>query len=441
MNYLRRQILTGEIYPMSEQEITRTEIIEKILAKRLSLKAGAELLNLSTRQLIRLKQKYVTFGATALISKRRGKPSNRQYSESYKQKILAIIQENYHDFGPTFAGEKLLECHKLTISKETLRKWMMEIGLWSGKSRKIVNVHQQRARRVCRGELVQIDGSPHAWFEDRGPKCCLLVFIDDATSELLQLHFCEVESANAYFDSCKLYLKRHGRPMAFYSDKHSIFRINIPEAKDSTGESQFGRAMRELGIELICANTPQAKGRVEMANSTLQDRLVKELRLNNICDIESANTFLPTFIKDYNTRFAKTPTSSIDMHRASLPDDGILDLIFSHQHLRKLSKNLELSYNNKIYQIKTDGKGYRMRRSIITVHENSHQKITLRYKNQLLDYQVFDKNNRPAPIIDTKTIDQHLKKNKLSSKKTYKPKPEHPWRNYPNKNQKSSVAA
>ncbi len=422
--------MRGEIYTMSTKELSRIEVAEKILSKRLTQKAGGKQLGLSKRQVVRLVKRYQLYGAVGLLSKRRGQPSNHRYGVLFKQKIIGLVSDNYADFGPTLASEKLLERHELTISKETLRHWMMAVGLWEGKRRKTVMIHPQRTRRSCLGELVQIDGSLHAWFEERAPQCCLLVYIDDATSQRLQLYFCAAETTNAYFEASKIYLKQQGRAIAFYSDKHGIFRVNRPEAKNSTGETQFGRAMRELGIELICANSPQAKGRVERANSTLQDRLVKELRLNNISDIESANAFAAVFIEKHNRRFAKQPASPIDMHRKSLPNDDTLNLIFSHQCQRKLSKNLELSYNNIIYQIKSEGKGYRLRQSSITVCEDNQQQVTLRYKNSSLDYVTFDKKNRPTQIINAKGIERSLEKIKASAKQSYKPSQYHPWRQY-----------
>ena len=189
--------MRGEIYTMSTKELSRVEVIEKILSKRLTQKAGGKQLGLSKRQMGRLVKRYQQYGVVGLVSKQRGQPRNSTYSELFNQKVMRIVFEHYADFGPTFASEKLLERHKLKISKETLRCWMMEEGLWKGKQRKAVVIHQQRARRSCLGELVQIDGSPHAWFEERAPKCCLLVYIDDATSQLLQLYFCEAETTNA----------------------------------------------------------------------------------------------------------------------------------------------------------------------------------------------------------------------------------------------------
>ena len=201
------------------------------------------------------------------------------------------------------------------------------------------------------GLMTQLDGSPHDWFEGRGPRCTLLVFIDDATSKIVAMLFTPQECTQAYFDAIENYIKRYGRPIAFYSDKHGIFRINTPEATEkSTGDTQLSRALKELDIELICANSPQAKGRVERANKTLQDRLVKEMRLCGISTIEAANAYLPEYIEKHNQRFAKEPACSVDAHRQGLPKDDVLHLIFSSQTTRKLSKNLELSYQNIIYQ-------------------------------------------------------------------------------------------
>ena len=228
---------------------------------------------------------------------------------------MTLVRENYIDFGPTFASEKLAEDHGLKVSRETLRKWMQDAGMWlSRKQRR--TFHQPRLRRECFGELIQIDGSDHHWFEDRGPACTLLVFIDDATSTLMHLQFVKSESTFSYFGALERYLEAHGRPVAFYSDKHTVFRVAQQGAQSGHGMTQFGRALNELSIEILCANSSQAKGRVERANRTLQDRLVKELRLAGISDMEDANAFLPDFMERYNARFAKAPRRPDDLHRA-----------------------------------------------------------------------------------------------------------------------------
>src|SRR5664279_6380405 len=228
---------------------------------------------------------------------------------------LSIVRERYADFGPTFAVEKLAELHGCSVSRETLRGWMIADGLWVDRRHRLASPHQPRRRRDCLGELVQIDGSEHAWFEDRGETCTLLAFVDDATSRLMQLRFVASESAFDYFRATRCYLEAHGKPVAFYSDKHGIFRVNAKDAVGGDGITQFGRVLSELNIDIICANSPQAKGRVERAFATLQDRLVKELRLAGISTIAAANAWLPGFIADYNDRFGREPVNAKNLHR------------------------------------------------------------------------------------------------------------------------------
>jgi transposase len=433
------------LHTMSVTEINRLEMIQKVEAKAIKRKQASQMLDITIRQLIRLIKAYRREGACGLISKHRGKTSNRKHDDSFKHNVIDLVKTHYSDFGPTLAAEKLLERHQLEINKETLRQWMIEASLWHGKIRKATTLHQMRTRRSCFGELVQIDGSHHDWFEGRADKCCLLVFIDDATSRLLELRFEPCESAVGYFNAIRNYLKRYGRPIAFYSDKHGIFRVNIPEAKNGTGETQFGRAMKELGIEIICANTPQAKGRVEKANGTLQDRLIKELRLRNINDIATANAFLPEFIEAYNKRFAVTPANSTDIHRKEIPNEEILNLILSFQYQRILSKNLELSYNNVIYQIKIPGQGYGLRHAKIKVCDNQAGEIKLLYKNKILPYEIFDKKNQVVEVVNRKEINAKLDQFSKTDGQSigYKPKPNHPWRQtykHLNVNQDNKVA-
>ena len=225
---------------------------------------------------------YKTRGPAGLVSKQRGRRSNRSYAASFKAYALSMVGERYHDFGPTLAAEKLAEEHAVFISKETLRQWLIEAGLWTPRRERARQVHQPRYRRDCLGELIQIDGSEHWWFETRGPKCTLLVYIDDATSRLMHLAFVKSESTFDYLRATRRYIEAHGKPVAFYSDKHGIFRVNARGAAGGNGMTQFGRALHALNIDIICANTSQAKGRVERAHKTLQDRLVKEMRLAGI---------------------------------------------------------------------------------------------------------------------------------------------------------------
>jgi hypothetical protein len=337
---------------------------------------------------------------------------------------LEQIRNKFIDFGPTLALEKLSEIQDENPSRETLRKWMIADGLWEGKKRKMLKVHQMRERRSRLGELVQIDGSPHDWFEGRGEECCLLVFIDDATSKILQLHFVPVEATFGYFEATRKYIERCGVPVAFYSDKHSIFRINTPENKNG-GETQFQRAVRELGIELICANSPQAKGRVERANGILQDRLVKELRLRGISDIETANAYLPEFMQKYNEKFAKEPKSNVDMHRRLEKSTAELDLIFSEKHERMVSKNLEFSHNNVIYQLQVDGHGYALKGAKIEVYTSAEGVVRLVCLGKERAYKCYEKSKRATPIVEAKEINR-----KVDSFVNWKPAPEHPWRKF-----------
>ena len=303
---------------MSDGELTRLEVLRDLDQRRLTITAAAQLLGLERRQVFRLLKAYRTEGPAGLISKRRGRPGNRGKPEAFRTKVLAIIRERYWDFGPTLAAEKLGELHEIVLGRETVRKWMIADGLWLDRKQRLQRVHQPRHRRECIGELVQIDGCEHWWFEDRGPQCTLLVFVDDATSRLMHLGFVESESTFAYFHATRAYLEAWGKPVALYSDKHGVFRVNQTGALGGDGMTQFGRALDALNIDIICANSSQAKGRVERAHKTLQDRLVKELRLAGASSLAEGNALLPVFMADYNTRFAKPPANGKDLHRPLL---------------------------------------------------------------------------------------------------------------------------
>ncbi len=306
---------------------------------------------------------------------------------------------------------------------------MIEADLWKGKKRRSSKVYQQRERREALGELVQMDGSPHAWFENRAESCCLLVMIDDATGNVLGLGFEPAETTQGYFQLFKTYIKKHGRPLACYHDKHGIFQVNTKEPVSGSGLTQFGRAMKELGIESISANTPQAKGRVERVNKTLQDRLVKELRLQGISDLNSANAFLPKFMQDFNQKFTVSPRSETNAHRQTLPDEKTLDLIFSEQHSRKISKNLEVSFQNRIYQIKTDTPSYTMRGADVTVCRDLNDGISLLYKGKMLSYTVHEKRKKSTQVASTKEINQLVDTLKSDARtRGHIPSADHPWR-------------
>jgi transposase len=412
-----------ELLTMSNREITRLEVMQRLKEKRLTQKEAARMLGISVRQVKRLFRAYKAKGASGLVSQRRSKPSNHRLDPAIVQQAIDLIYEHYRDFGPTLAHEKLTEVHGLRLSDESVRRLMIAEGLWKPKRAKKPSVHQMRERRACFGELVQIDGSDHDWFEGRGPKCTLLVFIDDATGQLGELWFVPEETFFAYSEAARHYFERYGKPLTFYSDKHGIFRVNQPRPLGTTsGLTQFGRAMQELDIQIICANTPQAKGRIERANQTLQDRLVKELRLRGISDIDSANVYLPEFRADFNRRFAVQPRSQHDAHRPLLQTEN-LDLILSHQQTGSLSKNLTVQYNHVIYQIQSDRPGYALRNAQVTVCENAQGEVTILYNHKPLAYSIYHKPTRQAEVVDTKTLDRQIKTPKS-------PAPNHPWRQY-----------
>jgi len=412
-----------ELLTMSNRELTRLEVMQRLKDKRLRQKEAARMLGISTRQVKRLWQAYRKRGAKGLVSQRRGKPSNNRLEAGVKQQALDMIKEKYEDFGPTLAHEKLTEVHKLQISRESVRRMMIEEGLWKPKRAKKPPVHQMRERRACFGELVQIDGSDHDWFEGRGPRCSLLVLIDDATGQLMELWFVAHESFFGYCEAVRHYFERCGKPVAFYSDKHGIFRVNNEQTVGlGSGMTQFGRAMQELDIQIICANSPQAKGRVERANQTLQDRLVKELRLRGISDMDSANAYLPEFREDFNRRFAVAPRSTHDAHRPLLKTEN-LEVILTRQKTGLLSKNLTVQANKIIYQIQSDRPDYTLRHAQVTVCENAKGEVTILYKNKPLSYTLYHKPPRQAEVVDTKTLDYQIKTPKP-------PAPDHPWRQY-----------
>lgn len=263
---------------MSDKEIQRLAVLQDVRDQRITQVRGAEILNLSTRQITRLLQKLNQDGVSGMAHASRGQPGHRHHDDLLKSKCLSIISEHLLGFGPTLAHEKLSSMFDLDIPVETLRRWMTANDLWIPRSKRLKRPYQPRYNRDCFGELIQIDGSYHDWFEGRAAKCCLLVYIDDATGKLLHLRFCEAETTFDYMLSTRAYIEQYGKPLAFYSDKHSVFRVNQKSSQDSK-ITQFGRILNELNIDIIFANSPQAKGRVERANRTLQDRLIKEMRL------------------------------------------------------------------------------------------------------------------------------------------------------------------
>jgi hypothetical protein len=348
-------------------------------------------------------------GAAGLISKRRGRPSNHRLPEEARTLAMAIVRQRYADFGPTLAAEKLAQAHGFQVSRETLRGWMIADGLWLDRRRRLPSPHQPRRRRDCLGELVQIDGSEHDWFEGRAPKCALLAFIDDATSRLMMLRFAASESAFSYFLATRNYLEKHGKPVAFYSDKHGIFRVNSKDGASGKGATQFGRALTELNIDIICANQPQAKGRVERAFGTLQDRLVKELRLAGVSGIEEANAWLPGFIADYNARFGRPPLNGKDLHRPLSAADN-LDEILAWREARVVSKNLTLHFDRMLLLLDPTPLARGLARQKVDVVNYPDGRFAVRHGGADLPFRVFDAISivQPGAIVDNKHLSAAL---------------------------------
>ena len=410
---------TNRILTMSKEEIKRSEILRMADEKRITQSQGAKRIGITQRHFRRLLQRYRERGPKGIISGHRGKPSNNRMPAEKRKNILEKINADYADFGPTLSSEKLWERNGIKVSKETVRQIMIEENLHEPKTRPVEDPHPLRERMKHRGELVQIDGSPHDWLEDRAERACLLVFIDDATSEILAAKFVPAESYFAYVGLFKTYFHQHGLPKAFYSDRFSVFRVNHPNVTTTDAQTQYNRAMKELGIEVIFASSPEAKGRVERANQTLQDRLVKEMRLEGICDYEQANEFLPGYLVKHNHRFAVQPRSMEDRHEP-LQAQNDLDLIFTKRQTRILSKNLEFQYDRIVYQIQTDRPTYALKKRKVTVCENEKGKVTVLLNNKPIQFKRFYKQPKQNPVASSKEIERRV----------YKPAKDHPWRTY-----------
>lgn len=403
---------------MSQEEIKRSGILKMVAEKQIRQKEGAQRIGISERHMRRLLAQYREGGPEAIVSKQRGKMSNNRMSIDKREKVLEKLKTEYRGFGPTLASEKLDERDGLKVSKETVRQIMIEAGLHRPKTRKKDRTHPMRERRKRRGELVQIDGSYHAWLEERAEKACLLLFVDDATSEILAAEFVDHESYLTYTTLCKRYFREYGLPEAFYADRFSVFRDNHSNVTTTDAQTQFERAMTELGIELICAYSPQAKGRVERANKTLQDRLVKELRLAGINDYRAANTFLAQYIPLYNQRFGVLPILSTDCHEPLQPEND-LDLIFTKRFTRTLSKDLQFQFQRTVYQIQTTRPAYALQGRKVDVCQSASGKITVLLNGDQLDFKRFVRQPKRNPVSSGKALQ-------------WKPASDHPWRQYGN---------
>jgi len=400
---------------MSKTELDRTIVIGQVVAKQLPQAKAALMLGLSTRQIKRLVRRFKREGPHALCHRGRGKPSHRQYPKDLIEKVLAHLRTTYVGFGPTLAAEKLKEQERLVVSREWLRQLMIQEGLWQAKTKKHNKIYYPRARRARYGELVQVDGSHHAWFEDRGPKCVALVFVDDATSRLLQVYFCHTENLQGYLEALKRYVLHWGIPQELYTDKHAVFTVNHMRGGEQKGETHFAKTLKQLNIKHHLANTPQAKGRVERMNRVLQDRLIKEFRLNNISSISDANAFMPTFIEDYNRRFAK-PAQSPENKHLSLTDGQRLSLedIFAIEEKRRVSKALTVQYENKVYAIGQVRAIRTLRKRGVMVRKYLNQNIKMFFDGQPLDIKLLEIDHNYKAPLSRKELDIQLDYNHIT---------------------------
>lgn len=394
---------------MSLKEADRYAVIVQVIERTMAQADAAAWLNVSVRQVKRLVRRIRQDGPKGAVSKRWGVPSNARIAAPVRERFVALVREHYADFGPTLACEYLVARHGYTGSAETLRGWMIEASLWKAKRTRVRRIHSPRERRSRLGELVQIDGSPHAWFEHRAGKCCLIAFIDDATGVLLQACFYPVESTNAYLHSLHCQVSAHGRPVALYSDRHSIFTKHDPEDPVPT---QFERALGELNIESILAYSPQAKGRVERAFQTLQDRLVKALRLASIRTIEAANAWLPGYVAQHNARFARVAADATNAHRPYEAGHQDLARICAHQYTRVLSKTLTCQFMGKLLVVITqpDQPRLALRGQRVKVIEHVDGKLELLWGCQELPFRTFERHQHlsASRVADDKLLNARL---------------------------------
>jgi hypothetical protein len=456
--------MEGDRIAMSQRERDRLKFMSAVLDGKRTQKEAARLMNLSERQVRRIQRRLEGEGDAGIIHRLRGRPSNSRIPTARRQKAIEHYRMDMEGFGATFAAEKLLD-RGLKVSVSTLRGWLMAEGLWKRK-RQGAKHRSRRERRECRGELVQADGSHHDWLQGRGPKMALLVMIDDATSEVMA-RFYPAETTEAYMDLLGRYIRERGRMAALYVDGHSVFRSEDRHPDDPQPIlTQVGRALAELGVELIQAGSPQAKGRVERFNGTAQDRLVKELGYRNVTTMEKANrilqeVFLPWFEKECTV----DPQSPNDAHR---PVDKTMDLeaLLSIQEGRSVANDYTIRFQNRIYQLQPPA-WPGLRGGQVTVEKRLDGSLKLRFKGRYLDYKIIQAGALPphprslahgrtpsqvrtkegSAAITTEPCDvrpacgrsgrtpaePYLPQGSqsIAPKRPYRPAPDHPWRMYP----------
>ncbi len=400
---------------MSVKELRRVHVIRHTMEKKLTQVKAGTLLGLTTRHIRRLIERVEQAGDQGLAHRGRGKPSNRRIAARVKATVLRLYERRYGDFGPTLAAEKLTEREGITISDETLRRWLRAHGIDHFTRRK--RPHRAwRERKAHVGELIQLDGSHHDWLEGRGPHGVLMAYIDDASSRVFA-RFYAYEGTIPAMDSFQRYVQHYGIPLAVYADKHTTYHSPAPPTVDDqlagiTPMSQFGRALGELGVELIAAHSPQAKGRVERLFKTVQDRLVKELRLAGSATIEAANRFVEEWLPIYNRRFAVQPAQAADLHRPR-PAGRALDHMLCIKTTRCLRKDFTIAHQGRLYQIHDT---LRATHVLVEGHVDGTMRIT--HQGRTLGFHAIT--SRPMKAAEAKTV--HRPRCPVT------PRPDHPWR-------------
>lgn len=409
---------------MTKKELRKYEVIKKLINGTINGTLAAAQLCCTVRWVKYLKARVLKYEAQGVVHRARGQRGNRAFTKDKVEKIKTIITQSYADFHPTFAAEKLAENYQIVIGKESLRQYMIQWGLWKSKPRKQNKQYRVwRPRKERYGELQQFDGSYHRWFEDRAPECCLLAAIDDATGQPTKLWFDTNESVRAVFGFWSSYIEANGAPSAIYLDKFSTYKINHKAAEDNQELiTQFQRAAQEVGIRLITAHSPEAKGRIERLFGTLQDRLVKELRLRNISTKEEANKFLAeTYIPDFNKKFAVVPAQAGDVHRALSVEEGEkLSAIFSVQHTRTVANDFTIRFKNQWLQLAEAQPTLVRKKETVLIEERLDDGLYIRLRSQYLNFDILPE--RPKKIIDIKLPAL------TRTKSTWKPPANHPWR-------------
>jgi len=416
-----------ELLTLTSKELERIRTLQRVEDGGLSQIQAAQSLGLSVRQVRRLAKALGRDGPRGVLSRRRGATPNNRLNDALRASIIERCRGPYRGFGPTFLAQTLTEHDGITVSREWLRALMIEQKLWRPRARHR-NIHPLRERRPRFGELVQMDGSPHDWFEERGPRCSLLLAIDDATGCITSGRFEPAETTDGYFRLLDAHLLKFGRFCAAYTDKHSIFRYS-GSSTDQDVVTQLQRALDELDIELICANSPQAKGRVERANRTLQDRLIKAMRLAAISTIDAGNAFLPHFIDDHNCRFAVNAALDQDAHRSI---EG-LDLrdILCRKDQRLVTKNLMFQLEDHCFKLVDPySRRHLVSGSRLTILRHHDGHMTVRHADHILEVQAVGKLVRNAPIVGAKDLNEHLNRRIPDPRKVRKPAANHPWKTF-----------